>query len=269
LTVSTIYLRRVVKTVLFFFKLQISYPFLSLTILWNTLTENKDKITNIVSKEAQKIFSNLNLHTIIYDYHINYFKEIFSRNSFQAINTLDLPLMFMHFATYFDQVSFYLLKILISFKPPVDSNNVFYGSNYSIIPGYLYTKFNPASVWHFLSINHKKYGLNPLVQENTVSHMFIFAEDSPIPLFEKLDPEDRPRVVLMTHTEESQKNNLLAEVEKVYLDQVYNYSFFQLNFTFFQSNLNQDFLSISYFVLYDKEATGLKLEEIKIEIEVI
>jgi len=104
LTASTIYLRRVVKTVLFFFKLQISYPFLSLTVFWNTLTENKDKVTSIVNKEAQKIFSNLNLQTLIYDYHITYFKEIFSQSSSQAITNLDLPLMFMHFATYFDQV---------------------------------------------------------------------------------------------------------------------------------------------------------------------
>ena len=91
----------------------------------------------------------------------------------------------------------------------------------SINPGYLYTKFNATSIWQFVASNHRKYGLVPLVQDSNASNLYIIVDYALTPLFEKLEDEDRPRIVLMTHTEQSKKDNLLTEPEKkLYLDQV-------------------------------------------------
>jgi len=220
-----------VGNVLFFFKLQISYPFMTLSLIWDTLTEHKEKVTTVVDREALKVVSNINLQSIVYDYHINLFKKIIRKKS-TNINNLELSLMFIHFANYFT-------------RPPDNSKSIFYGSDISINPGYLYTKFNAASIWQFMLQNYKKFGLGILSSEKeSNTFMYVLEDFKEMACFEKLDHDQRPKVVFIMHNDESRKNNLLSETEKkYYLD---------------QSNLKTEFLYISYFVLYDKEACGMK-----------
>jgi len=72
------------------------------------------------------------------------------------------------------------------------------------------------------------------------------------PLFQELNKEARPKVVFIMHNEQSKRSNINSEAEKkFYLD---------------ESNINTEFLYISYFVLYNKEDCGMKLEQIKSEI---
>jgi len=76
---------------------------MTLSLIWDSLTENKDKVTGIINREALTVVSNINLQSIVYDYHINLFKKIIRKKS-TDVNNLELSLMFINFANYFTRV---------------------------------------------------------------------------------------------------------------------------------------------------------------------
>jgi len=69
--------------------------------------------------------------------------------------------------------------------------------------------------------NYKKYGLGILSEKDSNTYMYVLEDFKDIPCFEKLESDQRPKVVFIMHNEESKNNNPPSKPENRFsLDQV-------------------------------------------------
>ena len=65
-----------------------------------------------------------------------------------------------------------------------------------------------------MAVNSEKYGLEPIVDSDNSVHMYVLVDYSTIPEYETMDPEQRPKILFIMHSDESKKSGLLQEPEK-------------------------------------------------------
>lgn len=69
-----------------------------------------------------------------------------------------------------------------------------------------------------MAVNSEKYGLEPIVESDNSIHMYVLVDYSAIPEYEAMDPELRPKILFIMHSDESKKN-LQEPEKKLHLDQ--------------------------------------------------
>lgn len=104
ISTSTLYLKKTMKNLIFVLKIQLSFPFVSFSLHWNTDLDRKDKMKQLVNNEIEKLQKNFKLDYYIYDYHISLIKQIVYKG-LTGVDKLDLPLMLVHLINNFPDVS--------------------------------------------------------------------------------------------------------------------------------------------------------------------
>lgn len=235
-----VYYKKAKKNIIFILKIQLHYPFVSISLCYNNHLNEKEKDKLDMEKERDKIKEALNIDKQVYESQIDLLKRMLYGAGFTSVTELNLPLMLRNFCSFYK-------------RAPEKANYPLLGVNLKINMSFM-MKFSPPSIWNFFVNNQKRYGMTSL--ENPSALQILTLKDySNIPIIDKnYSPEKKPLIFFILYNNDNESKPFILEKEQIfYLE---------------ESNVSSDYLQMGCFIIYERATLENRIQEIQDEVHV-